>query len=291
MKKVKGAQLFGPFTSVKLLRKALNLVRKIFPFCTCKRPRKSCLYRHLNLCPGPGIDDISISQYRENIDSVSKILSGERKELIEKLQFQMNRFAQEERFEEAASIRDKLVALYTLYSGKKQANSLLILKEILNLKRVPFVIEAIDVSSLFGGQVTGSVVVFRDGIPERSMYRRYRIKEVEGIDDYGMIAEVTRRRYRRLKEEKKTLPDLIIVDGGYAHVRSAEKELEKLKLRIKVIGIAKKNEEIYFPDRKKPLIISRDNPALYLIQRVRDEAHRFAHKYHTLLRRKKAGLG
>jgi excinuclease ABC subunit C len=289
--KERGVKVFGPFTRVKLLKKALNLVRRIFPFCTCKKPRKSCLYRHLKLCPGPGIDDITPSDYRENIDSIIKILRGERKSLIEKLQSQMARLSKEERFEEAASIRDKLIAIQALYSGKREAEELLILKDLLNLEKIPFRIEAIDISSLYGGQACGSVVVFKDGLPDKSNYRRYRIKEVEGIDDYKMIAEVTKRRYKRLLEEKKHLPDLVIVDGGLAHARSAKKELEKLKLKIKVVGIAKRNEEIFFPDKENPLIIPRDSPALHLLQRLRDEAHRFAHKYHTLLRKKKAGLG
>jgi excinuclease ABC subunit C len=285
--KAKGARFFGPFTNVKLLKKALKLIRKIFPYCSCSKPRKSCLYYHMKLCPGPGISDITVSQYKENIDNIYKVLSGERKELLEKLQGQMDTFAQQAQFEKAADVRDQLVALYTLYSGKRQVNELLILKEILRLKKIPFIIEAIDISSLFGQASCGSVVVFKDGIPHKDGYRRYRIKEVAGIDDYKMIAEVVRRRYRRLKNEEAILPNLIIIDGGYAHANVAKRELAKLALQISVIGIAKKNEEIWFPQKKRPLIIPHDSPALQLVQRIRDEAHRFAHKYHFLLRKKR----
>jgi excinuclease ABC subunit C len=279
--------LLGPYVNVGLLRKALKLIRAIFPYCSCPRPRKNCLYCHLNLCPCPGISDITVSRYKDNIDSICKILSGERRELIEKLQVQMKRLSLQAKFEEAALLRDRLVAVYSLYSGRRQAGELLTLKEALNLPKIPFVIEAIDISSLSGQEAAGSVVVFRDGIPDKNNYRRYRIKEIKGIDDFKMIAEVTRRRYRRQKEEGLNLPDLIIIDGGQAHVNVAKKELEGLSLDIPLIGIAKKNEEVWLPRTERPLALPRDNPALYLIQRIRNEAHRFAHRYHALLREKK----
>ena len=285
--KVNDGMRFGPFTNVRLLKRALHLIRKIFPYCSCKKPRKGCLYQHLKVCPelqaGGGF---LVDEYKENIDNICKVLSGSRKELVEKLGARMQKFVLRQQFEEAAKLRDQLVALYTLYSGKRQVNELLILKEVLNLKKIPFIIEAIDISSLFGKEAVGSVVVFRDGLPDKSSYRRYRIKQVEGIDDYRMIQEVVKRRYGRATREGWVLPQLIIIDGGYAHVRGAAEELNNLKLDIFIIGIAKKNEEIWFPRKRKPLVLSKDNSALHLLQRIRDEAHRFAHAYH-LLRRKK----
>ena len=243
---VKGGIFFGPFTNVKLLRKALHLIRKIFPYCSCKKPREGCLYYHLHLCPGPQITTISDGQYKENIDSICKILRGERKKLIEKLQAKMEHFVRVQQFEQAAKMRDQLVAVYSLYSGKRQVNELLMLKEALDLKKIPFIIEAIDISSLSGKEAGGSVVVFKDGIPDKNRYRRYRIKQVEGIDDYMMIAEVVKRRYSRVKEERMPLPELIIIDGGYGHVRTAKKQLDALGLKTSLIGIAKKNEEVWF---------------------------------------------
>ncbi len=102
-----------------------------------------------------------------------------------------------------------------------------------------------------------------------------------------MVSEVVRRRYTRLLKEKKKLPDLIMIDGGLSHVNIACEELKKLKLEIPIIGLAKRNEEIWLPNRNTPLIISKAHPSLQLLQRIRDEAHRFAHSYHTILRRKK----
>jgi excinuclease ABC subunit C len=199
----------------------------------------------------------------------------------------MQVLSNENKFEEAAALRDKIIALTALYRGKTITHELISLKEILGLISLPLNIEAIDISSLGMLPASGSLVVFRNGVADKNSYRRYRIKEVSGINDYAMLAEVVKRRYRRLIEEKIKMPDLIIVDGGLGHAAAAKKELEKLSLNIPVIGIAKRNEEVWFPGKNKPLVIPKDNPALHLIQRLRDEAHRFAHKYHLLLRERK----
>jgi excinuclease ABC subunit C len=199
----------------------------------------------------------------------------------------MLKLSGEKKFEEAAAARDKLTAISSLYQGKTLTHELISLKETLNLQIVPLHIEAIDISSLGEGQASGSVVVFRNALADKNYYRRYRIKQVSGINDYAMIAEVVQRRYLRQINEKKRLPDLIIIDGGFTHVATAKKELDKLNLHIPVIGIAKRNEEIWFPYKNEPLVIPKDSLSLHLIQRIRDEAHRFAHKYHLLLRRKK----
>ncbi|OQX85098.1 MAG: hypothetical protein B6D55_07945 [Candidatus Omnitrophica bacterium 4484_70.2] len=280
--------LFGPYPNVKLLKKALELIRKIFPFRSCARlPKTACLYYHLNFCPAPCKGMISPQAYKENIDNLFKILKGERKILIEKLQKKMEKLAEEQKFEEAAKVRDKLIAVYTLYSGQLQFNQLTFLKEILNLDKFPLHIEAIDISCLSLKEATGSVVVFKDGLPVKEKYRRYKIKEEISKNDYRMVSEVVRRRYTRLLKEKKKLPDLIMIDGGLSHVNIACEELKKLKLEIPIIGLAKRNEEIWLPNRNTPLIISKAHPSLQLLQRIRDEAHRFAHSYHTILRRKK----
>lgn len=287
-KKTKNFTLFGPYPNVKLLKSALKLIRRIFPYRSCKNlPKKVCLYYHLNLCPGVCEEKIDEEEYKDIVDNIAKILSGERKILLKKLQEKMEKLAQEQKFEEASVYRDKLEALTKLYAGKSWGNEAIVLKEVLHLKRIPFIIEGIDISCIQGRQACGSVVVFKDGRPDKSNYRRYRIKMVKDIDDYKMIAEVVERRYRRLKEEKKELPDLIVIDGGRSHLSVALKVLKKLELEIPVISIAKKNEEIWLPSKKEPLRLPQDNIGLQLIQRVRNEAHRFAHQYHLLLRKKK----
>jgi len=285
------SMLFGPYPKAGLLKPALKMIRRIFPYCSCKRfPKNACLFYHLNLCPGPCIGAISEAQYLENIKAISKILRGERKELIEDLKHKMDKLAKQKKFEEAGALRDKILAIQNLYHGRGKMHELLFLKDMLGLVNPPLVIEAIDISSLGTEVAAGSVVVFRNAIADKNSYRRYRIKEIESRDDYAMIAEVVRRRYSRLLVEKKKLPDLILIDGGKGHVERAKTELDKLGISVPVIGIAKRNEELWFPKagiKKEKLVIPKDNPGLHLIQRIRDEAHRFAHKYHLLRRKKK----
>ena len=161
------------------------------------------------------------------------------------------------------------------------------LREKLGLQKIPKVIECFDISHIQGSDPVGSMVRFLDGKPDKSNYRRYRIKSVEGIDDPGMIAEVVGRRYKRLLDEEKSLPDLIIVDGGRTQVSAAHRELRALGLGIPLIGLAKRLEEIYFVGLTEPQRIDHKSRALKLLQNVRDEAHRFAVKYHKVLRSKR----
>lgn len=283
--------LIGPYPRVKVLKDALSLIRKIFPYRSCKTMSKNaCLFFHLKLCPAPCIKKISSRSYKNNVESICKILRGERKKLVNGLKNKMNKLAAKRNFEEAAKIRDKLLAIEGLYEGKPKEHELISLKEMLGLPALPLVIEAIDISSLGSSNSVGSLVTFKDGIPDKNNYRRFLIREIKSRDDYAMIAEVVRRRYSRLIREKKALPDLTIIDGGKAHAQRARKELDSLGLKIPIIGIAKRNEEIWFPHKEKPLIIPKDSPCLHLIQRVRDEAHRFAHAY-QLIRRRKTLIG
>ncbi|MBN2483599.1 MAG: GIY-YIG nuclease family protein [Candidatus Omnitrophica bacterium] len=280
--------LLGPFTNVTLLHSVLKLIRKVFPYRSCRTmPKKPCLYYHLGLCLAPCCRTVSVSEYEEIIDSVTKILSGCKRELLVKLKARMENSVAGMRFEEAARIRDTLAAVEKLYSGKDSRNGLLMLKEMLNLKVVPAHIDAIDISNISGAVATGSVVVFKNGLPDKSNYRRYKIKTIDAIDDYGMVKEVVLRRYRRLRDEQASLPDLIVIDGGQGHVNAAVGVLTRLGLDVPLIGIAKKKEEIWLVRHRRPLSISRDNPGLFLIQRIRDEAHRFARKYHLWRRDKK----
>ncbi|NPV62582.1 MAG: excinuclease ABC subunit C [Methanotrichaceae archaeon] len=160
------------------------------------------------------------------------------------------------------------------------------LQEALRLDRPPEVIDCFDISHLMGSATVGSMVQFRGGRPDKSQYRRFKIREVAGIDDFASIAEVVRRRYSRLKKEMRELPDLIIIDGGQGQLNSAQKELDKLGVWVPVISIAKGEEEIYVPGLDQPLPINRNDRASLFVQEIRDEAHRFAIAYHRLLRQK-----
>jgi excinuclease ABC subunit C len=170
------------------------------------------------------------------------------------------------------------------FFGDRQ--KLVALQEALHLPVVPEVIECFDISHLAGTYSVGSMVQFRGGRPDKSNYRRFRIKGVQGIDDFASIAEVVRRRYSRLVEEKQEMPDLIIIDGGKGQLASALGELQTLRLKIPIISLAKREEEIYAPGLEGPLTIRSDEKASLYVQEIRDEAHRFAIAYNRLLRKK-----
>lgn len=160
------------------------------------------------------------------------------------------------------------------------------LKNALKMQETPVVIECFDISHISGTGMVASMVQFRNALPDKNNYRRYKIKTVTGVDDFSSIAEVVRRRYTRLKEENADLPDLVLIDGGIGQLNAATAELKKLRVRIPTISLAKKLEEIYVPGADEPLVLSRKSKALQLLQRVRDEAHRFAITYNRLLRKK-----
>ena len=163
------------------------------------------------------------------------------------------------------------------------------LKEDLRLTALPFSIECFDNSNLQGTSPVASMVKFTNGKPDKREYRHFNIKTVEGPNDFASMEEIVSRRYTRTLEENKPLPDLIIVDGGKGQLSSAVESLKKLNLygKIPIIGIAKNLEEIYFPEDSIPLHISKKSLSLKLIQRIRDEAHRFAITFHRLKRSKK----
>lgn len=160
------------------------------------------------------------------------------------------------------------------------------LKNRLKLSEIPTVIECFDVSHISGTSTVGSMVQFRNAQPDKSNYRRFKIRTVEGVDDVAAIAEVVRRRYTRLVKEKSEIPNLIIIDGGLGQLNSAIEELGKLDVSIPVISLAKKFEEIYVPGLSFPIKLNKKSDALKLIQKIRDEAHRFALSYSRLLRKK-----
>jgi excinuclease ABC subunit C len=193
------------------------------------------------------------------------------------------------------------------------------LADVLQLPHLPKVMECFDISNISTTHVVASMVAFRDGVPDKNNYRRYRIRTVEGQDDFASMAEVVRRRYARVllqareahpdaaefsqenpvealrsaRDDKYVavrLPDLIIVDGGKGQLSSACRELQRLGLHeLPIIGLAKEFEEIYRPGRALPLQLPADSGALRLLQRIRDEAHRFANTYHQLLMKKRIG--
>jgi excinuclease ABC subunit C len=161
------------------------------------------------------------------------------------------------------------------------------LKDVLGLKHHPIIIETFDISTLFGEESVGSMVRFVNGKPEKEGYRRFKIKTVEGQDDFAMMKEVVSRRYSRLLGEGSPLPDLVLIDGGAGQIHAAMDGMDIAGVRLPVAGLAKKEEEIYLPNRMEPLQLPRTDMGLKLLQRCRDEAHRFAVSYQRLRRKKK----
>ncbi len=162
------------------------------------------------------------------------------------------------------------------------------LKKILGLTAVPSRIEACDISNIQGTDAVGSLVTFVNGVPYKRGYRHFKIKETKGIDDYAMLEEVLRRRLGHLKEGKEKAPDLLLIDGGKGQVSSAMKVLKEMDIQgILLLGLAKVEEDVYIPGLSQPLRLPRTNRALQMLQRIRDEAHRFAIEYHRKLRGKR----
>jgi excinuclease ABC subunit C len=181
-----------------------------------------------------------------------------------------------------------LIGQELLHEGKNEA--LLTLQKTLSLPGTPSVIEAFDISNISGTDATGSLVVFMNGKPDKKNYRRFKIKTVEGTDDFAMMGEVVGRAYARRKEEGKKMPDLVLIDGGKGQLGAALAAMRDLGLNINAAALAKEFEHIFLPDRGDPVVLPEDSPALKLLQSIRDEAHRFAVGYHRKLRGKRITL-
>lgn len=251
---------------------------------------KLCLYHDLGLCQGPCEQLVSKEAYQREIRNIKLILDGKKDDLYRNLHRDMEEFARAHDFEGAARLRDQIRAIGALYSGTgdlnyfKEAQQL---QRAMGLQRAPVRIECFDISNIMGNQPVGSMVSFLNGKPDKSNYRRFRIKTVAGIDDFQMIAEIVRRRYTRVQKEGLSLPDLIVIDGGKGQLKAAVQELKILGMQPAVAALAKREEEIFIPGKRAPLRLAPDSLGLRLLMRVRDEAHRFGLKYHTLLRSKK----
>lgn len=288
----KSSTYYGPYVKVGLLREALTLIRRIFPFRTCDPfPDKECLDYHIGLCGASCTGKMSKKDYAKNIRNVGLILEGKKDELYRRLRKEMELSSAARKFEKAAVARDQLKAIGALYSGTKDINYFKEaeqLKRALNLPRTPELIETFDISNIMGNEAVGSMVSFLSGKPDKQNYRRFKIKEVQGIDDFKMIAEIVRRRYRRLLDEGRLFPDLVVIDGGKGQLSAAVCELKRLEVDIPIISLAKREEEIFLPRRRISVRLAKDSLGLKLLQRMRDEAHRFAITYHRKLRMKRA---
>lgn len=299
---------WGPFPSSSELRRAIRTLQRIFKFATCtltikeddqrRRFFRPCLLYSINRCTAPCAAKISRADYLADIESVRRFLRGEKELLLQSLAEKMRAAAEQLEFERAAELRDQIRALQNIAAYFESiedydiepidpAVALEDLQKRLQLPSPPRRIEAIDIANLQGGQSVGSLVVFVDGLPFKEGYRRFKIKLVQGIDDFAMIAEVVTRRFRRLIREGAPFPDLLLVDGGPGQLHAAAGALARLSASPPVLlGLAKREEQLYRSGHRGPLPIPRDSLGLRLLMHCRDEAHRFAQRYHHLLRRK-----
>jgi excinuclease ABC subunit C len=366
-KKDDGARYFGPYAHAGALRQTLNFMRKKFGVLTfgrgspTERELKSSTYQ-----VPMKLSEITAPIYRERVVQACEFLEGHSREMMAELEKQMREQAAKLDFEKAAELRNMLEDLRRTTRPTRRFTrgslpttidpdaNVRALADALQLPTIPRVMECFDISNISTTHVVASMVCFRDGVPDKNCYRRYRIRTVEGQDDFASMAEVVRRRYSRILLEAREanpeaaefsqenvgeamrrlnarypeqsegplkkramslaenttevpckaprsarddgafvairLPNLIIVDGGKGQLSSACKELQRLGLHdLPIIGLAKEHEEIYRPDRALPLRLPEDSGALRLLQRIRDEAHRFANTYHQLLMKKRIG--
>jgi len=293
-----GSLYFGRYQG-GMVREVVRLVKRLFPIRWCKESplkmrKQPCLYYRIGSCSGPCVGKISQPDYLALVQAIVALLEGRMEEAINKLQAEMKKASQNQNFEQAAQLRDRVKILQKMAEGKelrkspapRRLSEVAELKKALKLSKLPMRIEAFDVSNIQGKNIVGSMVAFYGGLPLKSDYRKFKIRSVaDKPNDVAGIFELVRRRYTATLAGKLPQPDLIIVDGGKAQVSSAVRALKEAKLKAPIIGLAKKEETIFFPT-KKALKLSRNSAALKLLQRIRDEAHRFALTYHRAKRAK-----
>ena len=305
-----GVKLYGPFANAGALRGAVQVLQRVFKFRTCgldieendERWKwfRPCLLANINQCTAPCNLRISKEDYRRDVKRLRLFLDGKRSRLLKQMKNEMAQASKALEFERAARLRDEIHMLETLderggldshaqpevfYIDPKKG--LTGLRKVLCLDKAPRTIEGVDIAHLGGGETVASLVQFIDGLPFKPGYRRYRIRDVAGIDDFASIHEVVARRFQRLHDESEVFPDLLLIDGGKGQLSSAMAAFRALDIEPPcVISLAKREEEIFLPEQSEPLRLSRHAYALRLLQYVRDEAHRFAQHYHHILRRK-----
>lgn len=288
-----GALYYGPYADAGLLREAAEALRHLFPLRSCRvMGKRPCLNFHIHQCLAPCAGHIGEKAYDEMIAQIQLFLAGKRSELLGRVSAAMLEAAREERFEDAAVLKARLEALGSMKEKTVSYGPLGEVDElgaVIGLAARPETIEAFDISNIMGEDAVGSMVTFCKGRPRKALYRKFRIGTVSGIDDYAMIREVVRRRYARVTAEGGKLPDLVVIDGGRGHLAAAAEELAALGLAgLPLMSIAKECEHIFVKGRPDPVILPGESKALHLVQRLRDEAHRFAITYHKSLSVKRA---
>ncbi len=305
VRKDSASRYFGPFAHSNLLRRTLAQMRRQYGvLLSDSNPQRlpdgrwrlyddvrQEIYGHTN--------EITVEEYRERVEAACAFLNGKSREWLDTLTQEMQAAAAEQRFEKAAELRDIVFALKkTLEKSRRferdhptirpDDDALKTLQDVLALPALPEHMECFDISHISGTFVVASMVHFSNGRPDRAQYRRFKIKSFMGNDDFRAMEEVVGRRYRRLRDEGKALPDLIVIDGGQGQIGAALKAFYAIDVDPpSMIGLAKKNETVIFADERSPLNLGLRHPGLQLLQRMRDEAHRFANTFNADLRSRK----
>ena len=277
-------QVYGPFPSGATVRTLLALVRRIIPFrdkCT-PHQGKPCFHKQLGLCPGVCDDTVTAKEYARLINELVLFFGGKRERLIEQLQKDMKRFAKALAFEEAAECKRMLFALthindVALITDETRLAS----QRSAKMRERAFRIEGYDIAHLFGTHTVGVMTVVHDGRPEKSQYRKFKIREEEGIiDDFKRLEEVLKRRFAHKEWQ---IPDIIVVDGGRAHLLRARKILADLRVDVPVVALVKDDRHKAKAIIGNKTLAESYRPSIVL---VNAEAHRFAVNYHRDLREK-----
>jgi excinuclease ABC subunit C len=303
-----GAVYIGPFVRVRDLRSLLRLAERYFSLRTCAAPieaagrpvrDRACMRYNLGLCLAPCVKSCTEAEYRERVADIILLLQGRGADLANRLHKRMDAAAKRMEFEEAARLRDMIRAIWRVNRQRISTPAMMSddsadwtplkrLQDALNLPLLPWRIDGFDISHTSGDNTVGVVVVFEQGVPNVSLYRKFNIKTVEDVDDFRSMEETLTRRYAKCVSEQEPLPQLIMIDGGPVQLDFAMRALDSLGLgSIPTVALAKREEELYLPGRGEPMRLGLDDAGLNLLRRVRDESHRFAITTHRAKRDKK----
>ena len=304
-------RMFGPFTNVKDLRAVMGVLQKIYRFRTCKldistkddkrRFFRPCILYNIKQCTAPCGDRISKDDYKAQIKDLVKFLQSKRSTVLRNLKKKMEAASEATDFEAAAMYRDRVRLIENLdkrgtIEGNVQpevfaadpTEALTKLQSILKSPQPIRIIEGFDIAHLSGADTVGAMVQFIDGRPFKNGYRRFKIKTVDGVDDYACLKEVVARRYKRAIAGQELWPDLVLIDGGIGQLHAAEEAFAEMDAPIpRLASIAKKEEIIFIHGQDEPLKLPANSAVRKLFQYVRDESHRFAQHYHHILRSKR----
>ncbi len=315
------AQYFGPYFNGGEVKRALKYLRRVFPYSTHMGvlPKRACLQYHLGLCPGIEEDKTTLNDYRANLRKLMQYLRGERQKVLDKMEKDMEHAAKKQEFEKAAEIRNQYFSLKALskqivFSDKEfldisKDRGLQGLTDLLGLEKVPQRIEGYDISHMQGTDNVASMVVFTNGIPDKAAYRKFKMR-LPGNNDFGHMDEAITRRCSEKNRQEWGLPDLFLIDGGKGQVAAATRARDAAGVSRPMVGLAKREEEIVVSLEKSQVSVSKlelhkhnaivsesddfwlillpkNSDIVKLLQRVRDESHRFAVSYHSVLKGKR----